>query len=289
MAEELKTKGKIPDGFWVFMSSVLFAFGGLLFKIITWDALAISSAWSILAGAAILIFLLCRKHHFTLNRHVILAALSISATNTLYAMANKLTTAGNTIVLQFTMPVFVIVIMAVFFHKRPGKMECIVCLLVLAGILCFFIDSLTAGNMTGNLLALASGITYACFFIFNSMEDSEPFTAILLSYGITALIGLPSLLQTDIAASPAGVIPAVLALGLIQQAAAQLCFATGIRGTGAVAAGLISGLEPILNPVLVAVFAGEMLTPLSLLGAAVVVITVVIYDLLSNRKKQHAI
>lgn len=289
MAEELKTKGKIPDGFWVFMSSVLFAFGGLLFKIITWDALAISSARSILAGAAILIFLLCRKHHFTLNRHVILAALSISATNTLYAMANKLTTAGNTIVLQFTMPVFVIVIMAVFFHKRPGKMECIVCLLVLAGILCFFIDSLTAGNMTGNLLALASGITYACFFIFNSMEDSEPFTAILLSYGITALIGLPSLLQTDIAASPAGVIPAVLALGLIQQAAAQLCFATGIRGTGAVAAGLISGLEPILNPVLVAVFAGEMLTPLSLLGAAVVVITVVIYDLLSNRKKQHAI
>lgn len=289
MAEELKTKGKIPDRFWVFMSSVLFAFGGLLFKIITWDALAISSARSILAGAAILIFLLCRKHHFTLNRHVILAALSISATNTLYAMANKLTTAGNTIVLQFTMPVFVIVIMAVFFHKRPGKMECIVCLLVLAGILCFFIDSLTAGNMTGNLLALASGITYACFFIFNSMEDSEPFTAILLSYGITALIGLPSLLQTDIAASPAGVIPAVLALGLIQQAAAQLCFATGIRGTGAVAAGLISGLEPILNPVLVAVFAGEMLTPLSLLGAAVVVITVVIYDLLSNRKKQHAI
>lgn len=289
MAEELKTKGKIPDRFWVFMSSVLFAFGGLLFKIITWDALAISSARSILAGAAILIFLLCRKHHFTLNRHVILAALSISATNTLYAMANKLTTAGNTIVLQFTMPVFVIVIMAVFFHKRPGKMECIVCLLVLAGILCFFIDSLTAGNMTGNLLALASGITYACFFIFNSMEDSEPFTAILLSYGITALIGLPSLLQTDIAASPAGVIPAVLALGLIQQAAAQLCFATGIRGTGAVAAGLISGLEPILNPVLVAVFAGEMLTPLSLLGAAIVVITVVIYDLLSNRKKQHAI
>lgn len=289
MAEELKTKGKIPDGFWVFVSSVLFAFGGLLFKIITWDALAISSARSILAGAAILIFLLCRKHHFTLNRHVILAALSISTTNTLYAMANKLTTAGNTIVLQFTMPVFVIVIMAVFFHKRPGKMECIVCLLVLAGILCFFIDSLTAGNMTGNLLALASGITYACFFVFNSMEDSEPFTAILLSYGITALIGLPSLLQTDIAASPAGVIPAVLALGLIQQAAAQLCFATGIRGTGAVAAGLISGLEPILNPVLVAVFAGEMLTPLSLLGAAVVVITVVIYDLLNNRKKQHAI
>lgn len=283
MTEELKSPKGIPDGLWVFFSSVLFALGGLLFKIISWDAMAISSARSILAGTAILIFLLCRKHHFVINRHVILAALSISATNILYAMANKLTTAGNTIVLQFTMPVFVILITAVFFHKRPGRTECIVCLLVLAGILCFFIDSLTAGNMTGNLLALVSGITYACFFIFNSMDDSEPFTAILLSYAITALIGLPSLLRTDIAASPAGEIAAVLALGLIQQGAAQLCFARGIRGTGAVAAGLISGLEPILNPVLVAIFAGETLTPLSLLGAAVVVITVVAYDLKKNR------
>ena len=279
MPENVNERKKIPDGIWVFLSSVFFAFGGLLFKIISWDALAISSARSILAGVAILIFLLIRRHHFVINRHVILAALSISATNTLYAMANKLTTAGNTIVLQFTMPVFVILIMAVFYRKRPNRMECIVCLLVLAGILCFFIDSISVGNMTGNLLALASGITYACFFIYNSRDDSEPFTAILLSYGLTALIGLPSLLRTDIAASPAGEIAAVLALGFVQQAVAQLCFATGIRGTGAVAAGLISGLEPILNPVLVAIFTGETLTPLSLIGAVTVVVTVVVYDL----------
>ena len=143
---------------WVFLSSVFFAMGGLLFKIISWDALAISSARSILAGVAILNFLLIRKHHFVLNRDVVLAALSISATNTLYAMANKMTTAGNTIVLQFTMPVFVILIMALFFGKKPGKPECIVCLLVMAGIVCFFVDSLEAGNLMGNLLALASGV-----------------------------------------------------------------------------------------------------------------------------------
>lgn len=285
MAEKQNGQKRIPDGILVFLSSVFFALGGLLFKIITWDAMAISSARSILAGAAILILLLIRKHRFTMNRHVVMAALSISATNILYALANKLTTAGNVIVLQFTMPVFVILIMAVCYRKRPGRMECIVCLLVLAGILCFFIDSLSAGNMTGNLLALVSGITYAGFFIFNSREDSEPFTAIVLSYALTALIGLPSLLQTDITASPAGEITAVLALGLVQQGVAQICFATGIRGTGAVAAGLISGLEPILNPVLVAVFYGETLTPLSLAGAVTVVVTVVVYNLLSNRKK----
>lgn len=283
--ENIAPKRGIPPEIWVFLSSVFFAMGGLLFKIISWDALAISSARSILAGVAILIFLLIRKHHFVLNLDVVLAALSISATNTLYAMANKMTTAGNTIVLQFTMPVFVILIMALFFGKKPGKPECIVCLLVMAGIVCFFVDSLEAGNLMGNLLALASGITYACFFIFNSREDSEPFTAIVLSYAITAVIGLPTLLKTNIGATPTGEIIAVLALGLIQQGVAQICFATGIRDTGAVAAGLISGLEPILNPVLVAVFWHETLTPLSCIGAAVVVISVVVYDLRKNRKK----
>ena len=202
--------------FFVFLSSVFFALGGLFFKLISWDALAISSARSILAGLMIFIFLLIRKHKFVINRCVIITALAISITNTLYAMANKLTTAGNTIVLQFSMPVFVILIMLLFFHKKPTKLELVTCLLVLAGIICFFVDSLTAGNLLGNALALISGATYAVFFVFNSREESEPFTAIVLSYALTALIGLPSLLNADVGASSAGTLLAVLALGLIQ-------------------------------------------------------------------------
>ena len=269
----------------VFLSSVFFALGGLFFKLIPWDALAISSARSILAGVMIFIFLLLRKHHFVLNRSVIISALAISITNTLYAMANKLTTAGNTIVLQFSMPVFVIVIMLLFFHKKPTKLELATCLLVLAGIICFFVDSLTAGNMLGNLLALISGMTYAAFFVFNSREESEPFTAIVLSYALTALIGLPSLLHTEIAASTGGTLLAVLALGLVQQGVAQICFALGIKHTSPVTAGLISGVEPILNPVLVAVFYHELLTPLSLVGAAVVLLSILVYNYLTSRKE----
>lgn len=269
----------------VFLSSMFFALGGLFFKLIVWDALAISSARSILAGLMIFIFLLMKKHHFVVNRCVIITALAISVTNTLYAMANKLTTAGNTIVLQFSMPVFVILIMLLFFHKKPTRLEIVTCLLVLAGIVCFFVDSLTAGNLMGNLLALISGMTYAVFFVFNSREESEPFTAIVLSYALTALIGLPSLLHTDIGASSAGTLLAVLALGLIQQGVAQICFALGIKHVSPVTAGLISGVEPILNPVLVAVFYHELLTPLSLVGAAVVLLSILVYNYLTSKQE----
>ncbi|MBQ7591170.1 MAG: EamA family transporter [Clostridia bacterium] len=272
----------------VFLSAVLFATGGLFFKKISWNALAISSARSVIAGLFILSVMLITRHRFRITKSVIFAALSISVTNNLYALANKLTTAGNTIVLQFSMPVFVILIMAVFYRKKPSALEIVTCFAVLGGIVCFFIDSLTAGNMLGNALALISGVSYACFFIFNSREDSEPFTAVLLSYALTALIGLPWLLRTDVAATPGSELLCVLALGLLQQGTAQICFALGIKETPPVAASLISGIEPILNPVLVALFYGEKLTLLSLIGAAVVLLAVLVYNVITASKKATA-
>ena len=267
----------------VFSSAVLFATGGLFFKIIPWDALAIGSARSLLAGTAILVFLLLRRHTFRVNRTVLISAAAISITNTLYALANKLTTAGNTIVLQFTMPVFVIIIMAVRFHRRPSRLEIGTCAVTLLGILLFFVDSLSAGNLLGNLLALLSGFCYAVFFVWNSREDSEPFTAILLSYVIAALIGLPALLQTDVAAATPGVLLAMLGLGLLQQAAGHLLFAAGIKKTSPVTASLISGIEPILNPVLVAVFYREHLSPLCLFAAALVLSAILFYNVKTAR------
>ena len=115
--------------------------------------------------------------------------------------------------------------------------------------------------------------------VWNSREDSEPFTSILISYVIAALIGLPALLRTDIAGAAPNTLMAVLGLGLMQQAVGHVLFAVGIKGTPAVTASLISGIEPILNPILVAVFYHEMLTPLSLLAAAIVVSAVIYYNL----------
>ncbi len=270
----------------VFSSAVLFSTGGLFFKIIPWDALAIGSARSILAGITILILLLFRKHRFRINRTVLITAAAISITNTLYALANKLTTAGNTIVLQFTMPVFVIGIMLVFFHRKPTRLEIVTCIFTFLGIALFFIDSLSAGNMLGNLLALVSGLAYAVFFVWNSREDAEPFTSILLSYAIAGLIGLPSLLRTDIAGASPGILLAVLGLGLLQQGAGHMLFAYGIRETPAVTASLISGIEPILNPILVAVFYHELLSPLSLFAAGLVLTAVIFYNVRTAGRKE---
>lgn len=267
----------------VFLSSVFFATGGLFFKVIPWEAMAISGARSIISLVVLVVFLAIKRHKYKFNLTVLMAALSVAATNTLYAFANKLTTAGNTIVLQFSMPVFVILIMLIFWHKKPTRLEVFTCMAVLAGIICFFVDSLTAGNMLGNALALLSGVTYALYFIYSSREDSEPFTAVVIGSLITSLIGLPSLLATDVAGSGASVIAAVIALGVVQQGLGKICFSAGVTGTPAIAAGLLSGFEPVLNPILVAVFYHEMLTPLSIVGAVIVLGSIIFYNYRSAR------
>lgn len=267
----------------VFLGATMFSLGGLFFKIIPWDALAIGGARSLLAAVCIFLFLLRRKHRFTFNPTVLAAGIAIAATNTLYALANKMTTAGNAIVLEYSMPVFAILIMLVFYKKKPTKLEIITCFLVLLGIVCFFIDSISAGNALGNLLALISGITYACYIVFNSRKESDPFTSVLIAYGISLLIGLPSLARTDIVSAPWWVLAAVVALGVLQQGAGHIFLSLGIKETPPVTAGLITGIEPVLNPILVAAFYHEMLTPVSLLGAAIVLASITVYNYLINK------
>ena len=48
-------------------------------------------------------------------------------------------------------------------------------------------------------------------------------------------------------------------------------------------ASLITGIEPVLNPILVALVLGETLTRLSLLGGGIVFVSVMLYNVLSVR------
>jgi len=275
----------------ILLSAIFFGLGGLFFKFIPWSALAINCCRCFIAGVVLLITALVSKHKLVINKNVICAGTGICITNNLFALANKLTTAGNAIVLQFTMPVYVILIYWVLYKKKPKKMDVMLCFTVLLGIALFFIDSLSAGGMLGNCLALCSGFTYACYFTFNTQKDSDPLTSILLAYAGSVVIDFPFLLKTDFTQAPEGyplwtAFAAVAALGLIQQGLAQFCFTRGIKKTTAVTAAIVSGVEPILNPIMVAIFVGEVLSPLSIVGAVIVLASIVSHKIIEIKIKE---
>jgi len=115
------------------------------------------------------IYILATHHKLKFNLKVLFGAVCMCGVTTLYVLANKLTTAANTIVLQYSAPVWIIIMSALILHKKPKKAEVITILFVFAGIICFFVDSLGAGNMAGNIVALVSGIFYAGVFMLNAM------------------------------------------------------------------------------------------------------------------------
>ena len=263
-------------------ASVCWSFGGLLIKFIPWGAMSIVGLRSLLAAVVFIIYRRSVMIRFT--RGNILAALCLSGTTILYVFANKLTTAAAAILLQFTAPIFIILIQFAVYRKRPKRTEIIAVSVTLLGMLLFFADRLGAGDMLGNLLAIGSGLAFAGVFVCNNRPDVDTEQALFLGFLINALAGIPfAFFETT--ADPAAW-GAMLPLGIVQVGLAYVFFYKGIKKTPALLACLITALEPVLNPLWVALFIGEVPGVFAFAGGVVIVVTVVSYNIYSNYSSQ---
>ncbi len=267
----------------VVAASVCFSTGGLFMKLIPWSALAINGARNLIGAAVVGLFLLLTRHKPVMNKTVAVGALSLMGVTTTFALANKMTTAANAIVLQFTAPVFVILLMAVLYRQRPKRADVLTCAAVLLGVVLFFVDGIRAGNLAGNAVAVISGICYAGVFMMNTGKGADAISSSFWGQLISGVVLTPLCFrETDFSAP---VLLAVLALGVVQVGGAYILFSLGIRHTPAVSASLITGLEPVLNPLWVALFYGETFTALSAVGAVIVVGSIVLYNVWNARIK----
>ena len=269
----------------VFLASLLYSIGGLCIKVIPWNGMSINSGRTLIALVVIGGYLAVIRHKPRFNRWIFLGAVCTFGTNTLYSVANKLTTAANTIVLQFTAPIFVIVFSALFWKRRPKKLDIAACAVVFGGVLFFFLDSLEAGGAVGNVLAVLSGAAYGGVFLLNDFPDSDAISSVFWGDVMSALTGLPFLVrETDF--SPTA-LTSLVVLGVFQVAVAYILLTNGLRTTPAVTASLVSGIEPVLNPLLVAVFYGEQVGRFALVGAAIVICGVVGYNVLKGMQEKE--
>ena len=260
------------------LASVCFSLGGLLCKLIPWSPLAINGVRDLLGCLVIGAYMLAAKHRLRVNRTVIVGAVCMFGVTTLFVVANKLTTAANTIVLQYTAPIWVMLLMALLFRKKPGRADVAVMIPVLLGVLCFFIDSMEAGGLAGNCAAVLAGIFYAGLFILNAFEDGDAISSLFLGQLAAGVLLTPFLFrETDFSAGP---VTAAVILGTVQVGLAYVFFYLGTKHTAPLTASLIAGVEPVLNPLLAAAFTGERLSDLSLCGGAVVFLSILVYNIM---------
>jgi len=262
------------------LASVCWSFGGICIKYIPWGAMSIIGLRAFLAAVVFAVYRRSLKINFTPGN--IFAAICLSATTILFVFANKLTSAAAAILLQFSAPVFIILIQLVFYKKRPKAGEIIAVSVTIAGMLLFFADKFESGDLpgnmlAGNILAIASGLSFAGVFVCNKREDTNPEQALLLGFIFNSVIGLPFVFFQATAEPVAWV--AVLFLGIVQVGLAYVFFSLGIKTTPALLACLITAMEPVLNPVWVFLAMGEKPGPFVLAGGIVIVLTVVAYNI----------
>ena len=161
-------------------ASICFSLGGILLKIIPWNPFAINGVRNLIAACVIGLYIFFTRHRMKFNFTVFMGAVCMAGVTTMFAIANKLTTAGNAIVLQYSMPIWLILLMFLFFRKKPSRLEVITIALVLIGILCFFFDSLSTGRIAGDLIALFSGLFYAGMFMLNQFEKGDALSSMVI-------------------------------------------------------------------------------------------------------------
>jgi drug/metabolite transporter (DMT)-like permease len=264
---------------YVLISAICFSLAGVLIKMISWSSLTINGVRNIFAFLVMAIYLKKVGHKFVINRVVILGAICNLFMNLTFAMATKLTTAANAIVLQFTEPIFLILFLWIFWKHKPDWKAIVTCVFVFGGILCFFFDQLTLTGQIGNILAILSGVLYAMVFLMKKVRNANFESSILMSQLASFIIFIPSYLnETDFA--PRNFI-LVMILGVVQMGLGYVFLAKGLEKVSPFSASLTSTVEPILNPIWAAIFYGEMISSIAIAGAVIVIISSTVYNLFS--------
>lgn len=248
-------------------TAVLWSLGGLLIKWVHWHPLAIAGMRSLI-GAAVIALAFRKKLHFTGSFEQLGAALAYAGTVVLFVVANKMTTAANAILLQYTAPVYVALFSPWFLGERAQRNDWLSLALIILGMMLFFGDELSLQGYLGNGVALMSGFCFGWLTLFLRRHRAESsITALVLGNLLAGLIGLPFMFESMPDAK--GWLGLGL-LGVLQLGVPYVMYSLALRHVRAIEGILIPMIEPVLNPVWVFLLLGETPGPLALVGGSII-------------------
>ena len=277
----------------VALGAIAWSFSGVLSQGLMWNGFTKTGVRGIVAS---LIFALFRKSFkVKITPALIIGALGVVLTSLLYMSATLYTSASNAIVLQYSMPAYVVLLNLLVFRQKPAKRDVITVIFVMLGVVLCCLEGLGGGegSMFGNMLALLSGLTFALVFFASRLPGCDPISYSYLGnvFSIVLAAGLffdPNVhfVPTDTYTSSMIAMDFVKAILLgVSLGVGYLFFSIGIKRTSAVSAAIITNLEPVLNPVWVFVFMGVFPGVFGIVGAAIVLITVTMHSIVPHRAK----
>jgi len=246
---------------------MMWSIGGLFIKLVDLSPIAITGTRSIAAALVFLVYLKRPQWHW--NRYFVIGVFSYAAMMLLYVFSIRLTTAANAIFLEFTAPIYVVILGYYILNERITLFDVLSMFVIFSGMTLFFIDDLTFYGFWGNIMAAVAGVCLGIVTIMIRKEKESAFHIVLAGNIVTAIIcipfmfnGLNETISTDWLM--------IFALGVIQLGIPYILYTKALRHVQALDAILVSMIEPILNPFWVYIFIGEKMGEWALIGGVLV-------------------
>lgn len=258
------------------LAAMLFSTGGAAIKATTLTAMQVAGFRSGIAALTLLVLMAEARRGW--NWRAVLVGMAYAATLLLFVLANKLTTSANTIFLQSTSPLYILILSPLLLKERIRLRDVVFMGAVGVGMAMFFVQreapmATAPDPVAGNILAAISGITWALTVMGLRWLGSDPrrgssLAAMVSGNATVLLVCLPFALPV-LSATPMdwGVI---IFLGVVQIGIAYMLLASGIRRVTALEASILLLVEPALNPLWSWVVHRETPSVWSLAGAVVI-------------------
>jgi drug/metabolite transporter (DMT)-like permease len=269
------------DRLMILTAAFLFSTGGAAVKACSLTGWQVASFRSFVAALALLLLLPSARRGW--NWKTWLVGSAYAGTMISFAVANKLTTAANTVFLQSTAPLYILLLGPILLSEPIRRRELGFMAALTCGMAMIFSasqpTSATAPNpLTGNIVGIAAGICWAFTIIglrwlgrasHRDLEGATAGSAVICGNVIACLVTLPAAFPIRNATITDWSV--VLFLGVFQIALAYVFLVRGVRRVGAFEASLLILLEPVLNPVWARLIHGELATSRAILGGIIII------------------
>jgi drug/metabolite transporter (DMT)-like permease len=283
---------KLPGPLLVFLGALSLSFGGLIVKSFEgatlWQILFWRSLFFSLTILAFLIISYKKKTFKSFYDSGLLGffggiILSFGFCGYVFAMYN--TTVANTNFIISLQILFLAVFGYFFLKEKISAATLASIILAITGVLVMVGNSLTPGELSGNLAAFTMPITFAILIMIVRKYPTVDMVPAQFVAGVCSCI-IGFLLSTKLMISPNDIFLGFLA-GFFQVGFGFIFITIGARTTPSAMVGIIMLSESVLGPVWAFLFVSERPSIFGLVGGAIILFAVLLqfYSLLMKNKK----
>ena len=266
---------------------LLFGMAGLFAKWIGLPALLITFGRVFFSSATLGIFLLVKRQSIKVEKRdgalLVFAGAILALHWWSFLEAIQLSTVAIGTITFSAFPLFVTLIEPLILRSRPERRDVAEAVMILAGVL-VTVPEFSFGNRVflGSAVGLGSALCYAVLTVVNRQMSSRVSGTVTAFYEqVTAAAFLLPFAMSAKARPSVSDLALLVFLGVVTTALAHTLFITGLQNVPATTAGLFSSLETVYSIAFAFLLLGEVPAVREVIGAVIIVGTVVISQLFS--------